>query len=60
MPEKREAESASHYEAFDPLKHGADAERANAKIREREKVHAPGHESAHGGRTGVTEHVSVD
>jgi len=38
VPEKREAESASHYEAFDPLKHGADAERANAKIREREKV----------------------
>mmetsp|Transcript_7430 Transcript_7430/g.21982 ORF Transcript_7430/g.21982 Transcript_7430/m.21982 type:complete len:99 (-) Transcript_7430:116-412(-) len=36
--EKLEAESASYYEAFDPLKHGADAQRAEAKIKERERI----------------------
>jgi len=34
----RQAESASYYEAFDPLKHGADAQRAEAKIKERERI----------------------
>ena len=32
------AESASHYDSFDPLKHGTDSQRANTKIREREKT----------------------
>ena len=36
--EKTMAESASHYDSFDPLAHGTDASRALAKIREREKV----------------------
>ena len=40
----RQAESASYYEAFDPLKHGADAQRAEAKIKERERK--PGHRAA--------------
>ena len=32
------AESASHYDSFDPLKHGEDAARALAKIKERERA----------------------
>ena len=33
-----EAESASHYDSFDPLKHGGDESRALNKIKEREKA----------------------
>ena len=36
--ERREAESASVYDSFDPLKHGTDDERARNKIKEREKT----------------------
>mmetsp|Transcript_22785 Transcript_22785/g.37755 ORF Transcript_22785/g.37755 Transcript_22785/m.37755 type:complete len:502 (+) Transcript_22785:35-1540(+) len=36
--ERREAESASQYDCVDPLKHGVDATRANAKIKERVKT----------------------
>jgi hypothetical protein len=36
--EKREAESASTYDSFDPLRHGSDASRANAKIKDRERA----------------------
>lgn len=36
--ERREAESASTYDSFDPLKHGTDDQRAKTKIKEREKT----------------------
>lgn len=36
--ERREAESASRYDSYDPLKHGGDDERAKSKIKEREKT----------------------
>lgn len=36
--EVRKAESASHYDAYDPLKHGTDKQRAEAKIKERSKL----------------------
>ncbi|KAL1504394.1 hypothetical protein AB1Y20_010800 [Prymnesium parvum] len=36
--ERREAESASVYDSFDPLKHGADDERARTKIKARENT----------------------
>ena len=32
------AESASHYDSFDPLKHGGDEGRALSKIKERERI----------------------
>ena len=32
------AESAGHYDSFDPLKHGEDESRALAKIKERERA----------------------
>ena len=36
--EVREAESASTYDSFDPLLHGSDSARANAKIKDRERT----------------------
>ena len=32
------AEEAGHYDSFDPLRHGGDDTKANAKIRERQRV----------------------